>query len=304
MTPEAEPFLSVVIPTHERPEQLTRCLEALARQDYPRERFSLVVVDDGSPTPVSEVLAGTDGPLRVDLIRQRNAGPAAARNAGARRARGSLLVFTDDDCTPEPGWLRALAAAHVETPDAALGGSTVNALHRNRCSAASQLLIDFLYSYFNADPSSARFVASNNFAVPAETFLEVGGFPTGFPLAAGEDRELCDRWIAHGHSIRYVPAASVLHHHGLTLGRFLRQHFGYGRGGFQFQRARARRGEKTRIEPLRFYVDLLLYPAKRLSPGPALVTTALFFCAQAANAAGFFWESARTRWRVRAADVE
>jgi GT2 family glycosyltransferase len=300
MTPGAEPHLSVVIPTHARPAQLARCLEALARQDYPRDRFTLVVVDDGSPTPVTEVVAGTEGRLQVDLIRQRCAGPAAARNAGARRARGSLLVFTDDDCTPEPGWLRALAAAHVETPDAALGGCTVNALHRNRYSAASQLLIDFLYAYFNADPSAARFVASNNFAVPAEAFLEIGGFPTGFPLAAGEDRELCDRWVARGHSIRYVPAATVEHHHGLTLRRFLLQHFGYGRGGFQFQRARSQRGAETRIEPLRFYVDLLLYPSKRLSAGPALVTTALLFSAQVANAAGFFWESTTTWWRARA----
>ena len=300
MTPGVEPFLSVVIPTHARPAQLARCLEALARQDYPRDRFSLVVVDDGSPTPVTEVVAGAEGRLQIDLIRQRRAGPAAARNAGAGRARGSLLVFTDDDCTPEPGWLRALAAAHVETPDAALGGFTVNALHRNRYSAASQLLTDFLYGYFNVDPSAARFVASNNFAIPTGAFLQIGGFLTGFPLAAGEDRELCDRWVTLGHSIRYVPAAMVEHHHGLTLRRFLRQHFGYGRGGFHFQRARAERGAETSVEPLRFYVDLLLYPSKRLSPGPALVSTALLFSAQAANAAGFFWESSTTWWRARA----
>jgi len=295
--PGEEPFLSVVIPTHQRPAQLSCCLEALSHQNYPHDRFSVIVVDDGSSSPPSDVIRETRDRLAVDLIQQPHAGPAAARNTGAQRARGDLLVFTDDDCTPDPGWLRALASAHLETPNAALGGFTVNALAGNVYSEASQLLIDYLYACFNADPTSARFVTSNNFAVPSEAFREIGGFSTDFPLAAGEDRELCDRWVAKGQSIRYVPGARVEHHHGLTPRRFLRQHFGYGRGAFQFRRARAQRGASTRVEPLRFYVDLLRYPFSRLHPRRAFMTSGLFFVSQAANAAGYFWE----RWMATSA---
>ena len=300
MTSETVPFLSVIIPTYARPTQLARCVEALSCQDYPKDRFAIVVVDDGSPTPAAEVLGQTDGLPHVEVIRQKQSGPAVARNAGAERARGSLLVFTDDDCVPHAGWLRAFSSAHVENPKAAFGGNAINALRENRFSVASQLLIDYLYTYFNADPSAARFYTSNNFAVPAEIFREIGGFPANFPLAAGEDRELCDRLVALGHTLRHVPDARIDHHHGLTLRRFLRQHFGYGRGGFQFQRARAQRGMESQIEPLRFYVDLLLYPFKKLGPAAGLATTALFICAQTANAAGFFWELGASWLRARA----
>ena len=290
-----DPLLSVVIPTYRRPDQLARCLEALADQDYAADRYEVIVVDDGSPEPAEGVVSRFADDGRFEVVRQPNAGPATARNTGAARARGALIFFTDDDCAPEPGWLRTLAEAHDACPEAALGGSTTNALDRNPYSAASQLLIDYLYGYFNADPEAARFVASNNFAVPAVGFHDAGGFANDFPLAAGEDRELCDRWVAQGRAMRFVPAARVDHYHGLSFRRFVRQHFGYGRGGYQFQVSRAERGSETRIEPLRFYSELLWYPFTRLPLGRAAVTSALFFVTQVANAAGFFFE----RWRQR-----
>ena len=90
----------------------------------------------------------------------------------------------------------------------------------------------------------------------------------------------------------------------LHLRSFWRQHFKYGRGAYHFHDHRVKREQRTReTEPLRFYVDLLLYPSKRLSPGPALVSTALLFSAQAANAAGFFWESSTTWWRAGSSTV-
>jgi len=110
------PFFSIVVPTCDRPRQLAACLQSLARLDYPRDRFEVIVVDDGTttaaPALVVEMKAGPD----VRLVRQPHAGPAAARNLGASHARGSLLAFTDDDCAPAPDWLWALAA-RFERPE-------------------------------------------------------------------------------------------------------------------------------------------------------------------------------------------
>ena len=75
------PTFSVVIPTYNRPQQLKRCLAALAALDYPHDRFEVIVVDDASPTPLNRLVEAVQDRIRARFVRQeRNAGPAAARN--------------------------------------------------------------------------------------------------------------------------------------------------------------------------------------------------------------------------------
>ena len=100
------PLFSVVIPTYGRPRQLTACLQSLARLDDSRGAFEVIVVDDGSETPPQAAIAAAGVRLDVALLQQSHAGPAAARNAGALKARGAFLAFTDDDCQPAPDWLQ------------------------------------------------------------------------------------------------------------------------------------------------------------------------------------------------------
>lgn len=286
-------FFSIVIPTYNRPDRLKHCLGAIAQQDFPRDRFELVVVDDGSPMPMSEVVKPFYECLNLTLIRQENAGPAKARNVGASRATGKYLVFTDDDCTPKANWLTALAAQFEVHPHNLVGGQTLNALPDNLYSTASQLLIDYIYSYYNAaaESESANFFASNNFAMPAEQFRGLGGFDTSFPLAAGEDREFCDRWLHYGYSMVYAPNVEIYHAHQLSLAKFWRQHFNYGRGAFCFHQLRARRTTKPiKVEPLTFYFRLLTFPFAKRSTQPALLLSGLMLLSQVANVAGFFRE--------------
>src|SRR5262245_35313420 len=99
---QSRPFISVIIPTYERVGQLSVCLGALVAQDYPRDHFEVLVVDDGSATsPEAGVDAFRDR-LNVQFLTQRHAGPATARNFGAAHAKGDFLAFTDDDCVPAP----------------------------------------------------------------------------------------------------------------------------------------------------------------------------------------------------------
>lgn len=65
----AAPSISVIIPTFNRPDKLSACLGALAKLDYPRNRFEVVVVDDGSPTPLDSVVAAFRPGLNVQLLR-------------------------------------------------------------------------------------------------------------------------------------------------------------------------------------------------------------------------------------------
>jgi GT2 family glycosyltransferase len=278
--------VSIIIPTYNRPDTLYRCLQGIASLAYDRNQFEVIVVDDGSAVSQTKLVEGSvELPLR--WLRQANAGPAAARNYGASLANGRFLCFTDDDCVPHPDWLAHLLTQFQQTPAAALGGQTINQLVANPYAAASQLLIDYLYHYYRAPGEEApRFFTSNNLAVPAKLFRETGGFDTTMPLAAGEDREFCERWRAAGRPLRFVPDAIIYHAHPLTLRRFWQQHVNYGRGARQFRQ----RVGQVALEPWQFYGRLLTYPWRIDSVQKRPLLTLLLIFSQLANAIGFVQE--------------
>ena len=288
------PIFSIIVPTYQRLDRLPVSLEALAQLDYPRDRFEVLVVDDGSQALPEMVVAPFRDQLDISLLTQSHGGPAKARNTGAAHAKGDFLAFTDDDCAPTPDWLRILALRFAATPDSAVGGQTLNALPDNSFSAASQILIDYLYRYYNADPNCASFFASNNLALPADRFRTIGGFDRTFPLAAGEDRELCDRWRRHGYQMIYAPDAIVYHVHALTFRSFWKQHFNYGRGAFRFHKTRARGSQRPVVlETKAFYLGIFRYPFLQTRGRRALQLAMLLAMSQGATATGMLWERGR-----------
>ena len=285
-----QPFFSIVIATYNRQAQLASCLEALTRLRYPCDRFEAIVVNDGGAAP-DAVAASFADHMDLKLLHQRHAGSGAARNTGTAAARGEFLAFTDDDCAPDAGWLAALARRFSATPDHLIGGRTLNALPHNVFSTASQLLVTYLYSYYNSDPENARFFTTNNMALPTHHFHEIGGFDAAYTRIAAEDRDLCDRWLYHGYRMSYAPPAIVHHAHTLTFRAYWRQHFNYGRGAFQFRQARAHRDqEPVKLEPPSFYTNLVRYAFVGSDGRHTLPLATLLMLSQAANAAGFFWE--------------
>lgn len=296
---------SVIVPTRRRPGQLAQCLDALAAQDYPHDAYEVVVVHDGESARHGEAeLNGSSAGVSVRVVKQPRYGPATARNTGARYATGTHLVFTDDDCVPAPDWLSRLAQHFDRSPESAIGGLTVNALAAMPCSVASQLLVDYLYEYYRAAQTGARFFTTNNFAVQARGFRELQGFDGTFPFAGAEDREFCERWQRSGRQMVYAEDARVYHSHRLDLRGFLRQHFTYGRGADVLHQCRARstgKAQLSKLEPARFYVNLVLFPFTRRLRWKAIPLTALMALSQAAYAAGYFGERLRREWRSRRA---
>lgn len=153
--------ISVIIPTFNRPRQLQACLAALTATTYPRDRFEVVVVDDGGGADLQPIIDAAHASLDVRLARQANGGPASARNAGAALARGALLAFTDDDCLPDPDWLPALARRAAAQPGHLIGGATVNVVETNPFSAASQHLVSYLYEYTERQRGNPNWTGSS-----------------------------------------------------------------------------------------------------------------------------------------------
>jgi glycosyltransferase involved in cell wall biosynthesis len=244
-----EPSFSVVVPTKGRPRYLTGCLAAMARLRPPSGGFEVVVVNDGGGPETDAVVSAAPASLRARAVTSAGDGPSAARNAGAAVAAGEYLAFTDDDCEPEPGWLVEFQRALAADPAAGLGGTTVNGAVGNPGAVATQIVFDALHAHFNRAPGAPRFFDSINLALPTETFRDIGGFDERFRTA--EAREFCLRWIEGGHRLRHAPAAVVNHMRTLSLGQFLRQHHGYGRGAWAFRRARGGLGSADSVGVVR-----------------------------------------------------
>ena len=291
-----QPFFSVIVPTYNRPRQLADCLWALSDLDYPRQRFEVIVVDDGGDTPLTDVVAAFQSLFRLTLVTQENAGPGAARNTGAACAQGSFLAFTDDDCLPAGHWLKALAARFAADPRQAVAGRTINALPHNPFATASQIIIDMVHAYYNADPRKARFSASNNLALPTDLFRSLGGFDETFRTS--EDRDLIDRWLHRGHRLIYAPEVLVYHAHLLTWRGYCRLHFSYGQGAFRFHRVRARRGFGPFRPELNFHWHILRSLPRMLARGrdkQAFFLALLLLVWQVANTTGFIWEDMKDK---------
>jgi cellulose synthase/poly-beta-1,6-N-acetylglucosamine synthase-like glycosyltransferase len=225
---------SVVIPTRNRPSILANCLRSFLDLDYPNSQWELIVVNDGGEDSLSAVTPTLKQSLPLRLLTIEHAGPAAARNAGAKLASFAYLAFTDDDCRVNPDWLRCYDEGFRQKKVVALAGETLNPTPRNRAMEASQYLIEFMYDYMKDSIGNNLLLVSNNVAYRRDVFEVAGGFDESFPLAAGEDMELSHRLVAHGYRQYYYPRAKVWHHHTLTHWGHIRQQFRYGRGGQYF----------------------------------------------------------------------
>ena len=292
----ALPFVSIIIPTYNRAYNVCSCLKNLAALRYPRERFEVILVDDGGCFPLEDQVAPFREKLNLVLLCQKHAGRAVALNTGAGKAKGDLFLFTDDDCRPAEDYLLNLARCFEANPDCMFGGKTRNSAEKNIFSETSILLLSYLFSYYNDVPNQSLFVNGCNMAVPARVFLNIGGFSEAYRQTTAEDRDLCDRWLWHGYRIVYASELVMFHRHPLTLPKFLRQHFKYGRGACVFHEVRMQeRNKNVAVEGWSFYAGMLRYPIGRFPSGRAALMVVLLIMSQIMNAAGFVWGKTQSR---------
>jgi glycosyltransferase involved in cell wall biosynthesis len=119
------PWLTVVVPTHNRAHLLGECLEALSRQDIPAGEMEVIVVANGCTDDTEQVVRQWQGTMPwLRLIQEQQPGLNRARNLGWQAAAAPYVAYLDDDARPEPGWARAIVKAFgfIQPRPAALGG--------------------------------------------------------------------------------------------------------------------------------------------------------------------------------------
>jgi glycosyltransferase involved in cell wall biosynthesis/MoaA/NifB/PqqE/SkfB family radical SAM enzyme len=214
---EAQPDISVIIPTYNRCAVLASCLDAFQQQTLAKERFELIVVDDGSSDETELFCRGFSRSFPMVYLRQSNAGAGAARRLGSDAARGKYLLLCNDDTIASP----TLLAEHLRAQQRC---------GQDRCA----VLGDFRYpvgagrraltSFFASRPflfpqvsmqrgiyRGVRFFITCNLSVRRDAVLQAGSFDPRFRVA--EDTELGARLGPNGCGVYFHPEALAWHSH-------------------------------------------------------------------------------------------
>lgn len=192
--------VSVIIPVS-RPKKARKAIEAVERQDYPNRFLEIIPV-------------GVRGQFS----------PGKKRNIGAQEAEGEILIFLDDDCLPQEGWLKENIKALKDETVGAAGGMVKG--QSGRYFARSHDFANFTF----AQNKKRRVmpVCAASLAIKKKVFQKVGGFNE--KMRVGEDTDLCMRLERLGYQTVYEPKIKVLHDHRReTLKELLAYQYNNGR---------------------------------------------------------------------------
>ena len=274
--------VTVCICSHNRPEDVRGCLDALRAQTVPPERFEVLVIDSASaPAAAAALRQRVAGYARARLLRLEQPGLSLARNHGAAEAGAPYIAYLDDDAVPAPDWLEhVLAALAAGRPPALLGGRVLPRWEvplppwwpASLRGVLSIVETEGQGEYRGPDLPSRLEPCGANLVVHVATLRAAGGFCAaigrrGAALLSDEEVQLAWRLQDAGHSARF-DSRIVVHHRisaaRLTPGWLLARLYWQGISAVRTRRLLGRPGLVWRELPRRLAVALLFAPAALL----------------------------------------
>ncbi|MFH1895944.1 MAG: glycosyltransferase [bacterium] len=275
-----QPFVSVCLATYNRLEDLKNCLNALMAQDYPKDRYEIILVEDGSKSGAKEFIMGAGKPpdIRhptsdIKYFWQENKGAARARNKAISKAKGEIIAFTDDDTVAPVNWLSSLVGGFARHPEvAAVGGiqeEDQEELKRNPYARYDSWITREFYGAKDKEIKGGFEVptgGTNNIAYKKEILDKYGVFDPYFGivapgvLIAGEDPDLKKRVCTAGEQFLYIPL-KVIHRRKFNLKGLAKQSWTRGLGIIHFAKKHQDEPLPTRAE---IYFQLLKLPLATL----------------------------------------
>ncbi len=228
-----KPFVSVIVPTYKRQDLLLRCLESLAKQDYPKDSFEVIIIHDGLDCLYDK----TTLKKKRSLLKNSNfycishRGVASVRNYGISKAKGDLILTIDDDCEAETDWISSFVNFMNENKQVISSGGTVKP---STPTTFIQKYISFkrlLYQPVRDTDGKIITLITANACFREGALKKVGGFREKILYAGGEDVDLSMRLREVG-VLAYSNKSVVYHFHRTSLENLIKQHIAYGRGTF------------------------------------------------------------------------
>lgn len=198
----------MIIPVFNDAERLKLCLEALERQTYPKDRYEVIVVDNGSHDSSVEVAESFGTVL---LLKEPRPGSYAARNKGIAVAKGGILAFTDSDCIPDSKWLENGLKAIVDPLQCGLAAGRVDLFFKNPEAPTAVEIYESIELDFSQEKliETQRFGLTANLFTTQKTLEDIGTFNA--ELKSGGDKDWGKRVFEAGYRQIYAQDAAVKH---------------------------------------------------------------------------------------------
>jgi len=215
-------MISAIIPVYNSEKTINFAIKGVLSQKKYNE-VEVIVVDDGSTDMTAEKVRSFPN---VRYFYQKNAGPASARNRGAREAKGDILFFTDSDCIPPPDWIEK-AIVHFNRVEVGVVSGTYDLIEGSNL-LAKCIHMEIMHRHQERMPVYPKSFGSYNFCIRKKIFQEVGGFNEQYGSASGEDNDLSYKILKAGYKIYFEKGSRVKHHHTAQIGKYLREQFNHG----------------------------------------------------------------------------
>jgi cellulose synthase/poly-beta-1,6-N-acetylglucosamine synthase-like glycosyltransferase len=249
--------VSVIVPAYNAEKTIGKTISGLLNQDY-NKKYEIIVVDDGSTDTTREVVKKFK---EVKLIEQEHKGPAAARNLGAKKAKGNILLFTDADCIPAKNWIRNMIEPFKNKEIVGVQGTYKTLNKESLIARFAGYEIEERHKKMEKE-KYIDFISTFSAGYRKDIFLKFNGFDESFPIASGEDPELSFRISKAGYKMVFQPKAFVFHKHPDTLFKFLKQKFFRGYWRIFLYKKHAEKILRHAYTPKSVYLEIgLLYLA-------------------------------------------
>ena len=208
-----EKFVSVIIPTYNDPEGLSKCLNALAYQTYPNSLYEIIVIDNGSDRSIEPIVNKF---AQVRLIHESSPGSYSARNKGILCAKGFVTAFTDSDAIPEINWLENGIRLFNSTPNCGFVAGKIDVFPKDPYKPNAVERYEKIVSHRQKDyVEKHQFGATANLFSSKRIFKKVGLFDA--KLKSRGDLEWGQRVVKYGFDSVYTEEAIVRHPARRTL---------------------------------------------------------------------------------------
>lgn len=204
--------VSVVLIAHDIAEKIEVCVDSVLNQNF--DNYEVIVVDDGSTDNTAEKVAK----YPVRLVRQKNEGVPAARNAGARVSRGDAIIFLDGDCVVLNDFIEKMVGP-FENPKIGMTQGYIDIANPESLVAR---LIFIKARYIFQKLEYLDFAWGGCIAVRRSLFRQLGGFSTRWRRS--EDKELSRQLLKQDYTIYLVKEARFLHPFVESLFKHLSRH--------------------------------------------------------------------------------
>jgi glycosyltransferase involved in cell wall biosynthesis len=281
------PDISVVIPVYNAERYVGSCIEAFLSQDYSREKYEILIVDNGSTDASADIIERYPD---ITLLFEDRHGAYAARNRGIAEADGAIVAFTDPDCVPCPDWLSNIAATMSSLDAKIVVGYPLPAGDSPALSmiaAYENVKNEYI---FGSNDETLYYGYANNMAIRRELFEELGPF---LERRRGSDtilvRNVVERYSCN--AVRYHPEIRVRHMEFDSLMAYWQKRFVYGR-------SRRRYRKRSYVRSLGWHERALVFRRTVRRQKHSLTESLYLLCLLAATVACWnlgYWTAAASR---------